>query len=159
MYMSANNAALRHFLASIAYHASKAIRDAPDNYPKLDIGMGVRTPRHILHHITGVLSYADSFYKHYDTTYFPMKPWSEEIEHFYATLKSLDNSIRSKLPKERTDLQILQGPFSDAMAHIGQLLMMRRLVGVPVPSENFIYADIQAGVVGPEQPDPIAPDE
>jgi hypothetical protein len=45
------------------------------------------------------------------------------------------------------------------MAHIGQLLMLRRLAGSPVPSENFIYADIRKGVVGPDQPEPVAPDE
>ena len=55
---------LRHFLASIAYHATKATRDAPDHYTELDIGKGVRTFRMILHHITGVLSYAHSFYEH-----------------------------------------------------------------------------------------------
>lgn len=53
----------------------------------------------------------------------------------------------------------LQGQLSDAMAHVGQLLTLRRLAGSPVPSENFMYADIRVGVVGPEQPDPVAPDE
>ena len=44
-------------------------------------------------------------------------------------------------------------------AHIGQLLMLRRLAGSPVPSENFIYADILKGILGPDQPEPVAPDE
>lgn len=44
------------------------------------------------------------------------------------------------------------------MAHVCQLLMVRRVAGSPVPSENFIYADIRAGVVGPDQPKPVAPD-
>jgi hypothetical protein len=157
--MSQTSETLRHYLASIAYHASKAIGDVPVNYSEFDVGMGVRTPRRILHHITGVLSYADSFYVHYDTTRFPMKPWDEEVEHFYVTLSRLDESLRIRRPKGVTELQILQGPLSDAMAHVGQLLMLRRLAGVPVPSENFIYADIKVGVVGPEQPDPVAPDE
>ncbi len=45
------------------------------------------------------------------------------------------------------------------MAHVGQLLILRRMAGSPVPSENFVYADIKAGVVGPDQPEPVAPDE
>ncbi len=45
------------------------------------------------------------------------------------------------------------------MAHVVQLLMLRRMAGSPVPSENFVYADIKAGVVGPDQPEPVAPDE
>ena len=150
---------LRHFLASIAYHATKAVRDAPDHYPELDIGKGVRTPRMILHHITGVLSYAHSFYEHYETTRFEQKPWRDKVKHFYETLSKLDKSLREKSPREVSEEQLLQGPLSDAMAHIGQLLMLRRLADAPIPSENFIYADIRKGVVGPNQPEPVAPDK
>jgi hypothetical protein len=150
---------LRHFLASIAYHASKAIRDAPPSYPELDVGMGVRTPRRILHHVTGVLCYAHSFFERYETTYFDDKPWGEEVEHFYEMLRRLDASMAEGKPREVTEMQLLQGPLSDVMAHVGQMLMLRRLAGSPVPSENFIYADIKMGRVGPDQPDPVAPDE
>ena len=38
-------------------------------------------------------------------------------------------------------------------------LDLRRMAGSPVPSENFVYADIKAGVVGPDQPEPVAHDE
>ncbi len=150
---------LRHFLASIAYHASKAIGGAPPGYPELDVGMGVRTPRRILHHVTGVLCYAHSFYERYETTRFEDEPWGAEVERFYETLMRLDASMAESKPREVTEMQLLQGPLSDAMAHVGQLLMLRRLAGSPVPSENFVYADIKVGVVGPEQPDPVAPDE
>ena len=34
---------LWRFLASITYHATKAIKNASERYPELDIGMGVRT--------------------------------------------------------------------------------------------------------------------
>ncbi|MCW4049346.1 MAG: hypothetical protein NWE89_06365 [Candidatus Bathyarchaeota archaeon] len=156
--MSCKGEMLRHFLASIAYHATKAIKDAPSDYPDLDAGFEVRTPRQILHHITGVLSYAHSFYEHYETTYFDHKPWKDEVGHFYSTLHKLDESIRQKQPQGVTEEQILQGPFSDAMAHIGQLLTLRRIAGAPVHAENFVYADIKKGVLGPDQPDPVAPD-
>ena len=150
---------LRHFLASIAYHASKAVRDAPPNYPELDVGMGVRTPRRILHHVTGVLCYAHSFYERYETTRFDHRPWGAEVDHFYETLRRLDASMAESKPRGVTEEQLLQGPLSDAMAHVGQLLTLRRLAGSPVPSENFMYADIRVGVVGPEQSAPVAPDE
>jgi hypothetical protein len=157
--MSEKRELMRHFLASIAYHATKAIKNAPANYPELDVGRGVRTPKHILHHITGVLSYAHSFYEHYDTTYFEHMPWEEEVRHFYETLSRLDGSFREKGPARVSEEQILQGPLSDTMAHVGQLLMLRRLADSPVPAENFLYADIRKGVVGPDQPEPVAPDE
>ena len=157
--MSDKRDMIRHFLASIADHATKALKNAPVNYPQLDIGKGVKTPRQILHHITGVLSYAHSVYEHYDTTYFDQKPWDDEVKHFYETLSKLDKSFQEKSPREVSEEQILQGPLSDAMAHIGQLLMLRRLADSSIPSENFIYADIKKGLVGPDQPDPVAPDE
>ncbi len=157
--MSDKNEVLRHFLASIAYHATKALKDAPNNYPNLNIGKGVRTPRRILHHITEVLSYAHSFYEHYDTTYFDLKSWDEEANAFYDILSKLDKSLQEKSPREVTEEQLLQGPLSDSMAHIGQLLMLRRMADSPVPAENFIYADIKIGAVTPDQPDPVAPDK
>jgi hypothetical protein len=157
--MSEKGDLLRHFLASIAYHATKAIKGAPDGYPELNVGKGVRTPRSILHHITGVLSYAHSFYVYYETTYFEHRSWEGEVRHFYETLSKLDKSIQETSPDQVSEEQLLQGPLSDSMAHVGQLLMLRRLSDSPVPSENFIYADMRKGVVGPDQPDPVAPDE
>jgi hypothetical protein len=77
---------------------------------------------------------------------------------FYDVLSKLDESIQEKSPIGVSAEQMLQGPLSDSMAHVGQLLMLRRVAGSPVPPENFIYADIRAGVVGPDQPKPVAPD-
>ena len=150
---------VRHFLASIAYRATKAIKNAPETYQDLYIGKEVRTPLGILHHITGVLTYAHSFFEHYETTRFEMKSWNAEVDEFYSMLSKLDKSFQHKNPNGVTEEQLLQGPLSDAMTHIGQLLMLRRIANSPVPSENFVYADIRKGQVGPDQPDPVAPDE
>ena len=53
----------------------------------------------------------------------------------------------------------LQGPFSDAMTHAGQLAMLRRLAGDPVAPENFIFAAINPENLGPNQPLPVSPDK
>ena len=157
--MSEKRETLRHFLASIAYHATKAIKDSPRNYPETYIGKGVRTPWKILSHISGVLTYAHSFLEHYDSTWLNLEPWEVEVQRFYEILAKLDESLQTKELREVSEEQLLQGPLSDAMAHVGQLLMLRRMADAPVPSENFIYADIRIGVVGPDQPEPVAPDE
>ena len=157
--MSNKSEMLRHFLASITYRATKAIKNVPETYPAHDLGKGVKTPLRILHHITGVLTYAHSFFEHYDTTHIDVKSWDAEVGEFYSILSKLDKSIQEKKPKEVTEEQLLQGPLSDAMTHIGQLSMLRRLADSPLPSENFIFADVRKGAVGPNQPDPIAPDE
>lgn len=60
--------------------------------------------------------------------------------------------------REISTEQLLQGPLADAMTHVGQLAMLRRLAGSPVPPENFIYADIRADRLGADQPPPARPD-
>jgi hypothetical protein len=157
--MSERTEMLRHFLASIAYHATKALKNAPENFPNLYVGEGVRTPLLILKHISSVLTYAHSFYEDYDDTYLDLRSWDFEVKRFYRTLEQLDKSIQVKPPKAVSEERLLQGPFSDVMTHIGQLSMLRRLAGSPIPSENFLYADIRKGVLGPDQPEPVAPDE
>ena len=54
--------------------------------------------------------------------------------------------------------RLLQGPFSDAMTHAGQLALLRRLAGAPVAPENFVFADISAERLGPDQAEPASPD-
>jgi hypothetical protein len=63
--------------------------------------------------------------------------------------------LRDEISVER----LLQGPFSDAMTHAGQLAMLRRLAGDPVPPENFIMANIQSGRLGSDQPGPVSADD
>jgi hypothetical protein len=55
-----------------------------------------------------------------------------------------------------TPESILQGPFSDAMTHAGQLALLRRLAGSPVPPENFVKANIRADNLGAEQAPPAS---
>ncbi len=81
------------------------------------------------------------------------------MDRFHGILGRLDESLLEKSLERGTEERLLQGPLSDSMAHVGQLLMLRRIAGSPVPSENFVYADIEKGVLGPDQPDPVAPDE
>jgi len=45
------------------------------------------------------------------------------------------------------------------MTHAGQLAMLRRLAGVPVPPENFIVAEITPERLGINQSEPVSPDE
>ena len=55
-----------------------------------------------------------------------------------------------KAPIER----IFQGPVADALTHIGQIAMLRRLAGGPMRAENYHKADIAMGRVGAGQTPP-----
>lgn len=41
--------------------------------------------------------------------------------------------------------ELLHGPLSDVMTHAGQLALLRRLAGSPLPPERFIEATIRVG--------------
>ncbi len=151
---------LRHFLASIAYHLQKAIRNAPPEYWTFSAGLRVRTPEAILRHMTGVLGYARTFFL--GGTFQPtlLRQINDEVCRFHEILEDISRLLDEDAPlQDIHELQLLQGPLSDVMTHIGQLSLLRRLQGNPVPPENFIYADISADRLGPEQPDPKRPDD
>ena len=75
-------------------------------------------------------------------------PWDENIERFFALLKQLDTLLATNAPLRRyNDERMLQGPLADAMTHVGQLAMIRRMYGSPTTGENFAEAGIQVGDV------------
>jgi hypothetical protein len=86
--------------------------------------------------------------------------FNDAVVHFHETLADVARHLEMGSEFEGiTPEKMLQGPFSDAMTHSGQLAMIRRLAGSPVPSENFIFAEIRVDNLGPDQPLPAAPDE
>lgn len=150
---------LRHFLASIAYRTQKALRDAPDDFSEFRAATNVRTPHELIWHMTGVIGYARTFLHGGEFAPPRLELFADEVTRFHDTLERLaDDFTDSTLAATLTDEQFLQGPLSDAMTHAGQLAMLRRLHGVPVPSENFIHAVVSAGNLSPLQAAPAAPD-
>ena len=107
----------------------------------------------------GVLRYARTFFigGTYEVPYFP--DFAAAVKHFHETLADLAHHLEIGTELHKITLErILQGPSSDAMSHAGQLVMLRRLAGSPVPPENFVFAAVSAKNLGPEQPLPVAPD-
>lgn len=157
--MTESRRLLRHFLAALAYRTQKALRDAPDDFGVFRAGTHVRTPHELLWHMTGLMGYARTFFRGGDYAPPPVATLADEIQRFHEQLEGLSRDLGdAALTCRLTDEQLLQGPFADAMTHAGQLAMLRRLAGRPVPSENFIHAAIDAANVGANQPPPVAPD-
>ena len=50
--------------------------------------------------------------------------------------------------------KLFQGPIADALTHVGQLAMLRRMAGAAISGENYFVADIEVGRVGPDQAKP-----
>jgi hypothetical protein len=141
---------LRHFLATLAYRCKKVILGAPKDFGDFDAGRGVRKPSEILSHMSAVLLHAHSFLAAQESARMPLGTWEEEVGRFFRILSKLDKSLESGTQwNGRTEEQILQGPLADAMTHIGQLAMLRRMASSPIPKESFDEAAIRLGDVSP----------
>jgi hypothetical protein len=157
--MDTQEALLKHFLAAIAYRTQKALRGAPDSFAGFHAGNNVRTPHELLWHMTGVLGYARTFFLGGTSRPDKLATFSEEIQRFHQVLKDLARLLEEPAKTGNISAQqMLQGPLADVMTHVGQLALLRRLAGSPVPPENFIRAAIRADNLGPDQPEPVAPD-
>lgn len=157
--MNESRRILQHFLAALAYRTQKALRGAPADFADFAAGNKVRTPHELIWHMTGLIGYARTMFHGGEFKPARLATFEAEVQRFHATLAELARDFGSaSLTARITDQQFLQGPLADAMTHAGQLAMLRRLQGAPVASENFIFARIQTGNVGPEQPAPAAPD-
>ena len=159
--MNDQRSLLRHFLAALAYRTQKALRDAPADFADYRADAGVRTPAELVRHMTSVLGYARTFFIGGQYRPEPLPSLKEETIRFHKMLEDVAGHIEAGTPlvEGMTEERLLQGPFSDAMTHAGQLAMLRRLAGVPVPPENFILAEIIPERLGINQAEPVSPDE
>lgn len=157
--MNEKRAMLQHFLATIAYRTQKALRDTPPSFGTFNAGSEVRTPADLVRHMTSVLGYARTFFVGGRYRAEPLADLSAEIARFHEMLADLHRQLEAETElRGTTEERLLQGPLSDAMTHAGQLAMLRRLAGSPVPPENFVEAAIDSKNVGPSQPAPVSLD-
>lgn len=152
---------LNHFLAALAYRTQKALRDAPEDFGSFRAIEGVRTPSELVLHMTSVLGYARTHFVGGQYRPEPLDSLAEEIERFHEMLGMLAQHLRNGDPllDGMSEERLLQGPFSDAMTHAGQIALLRRLAGAPVAPENFIVASIEPDRLGPDQAQPVSPDK
>ena len=150
-----SNVLLRHTLATVAYRGGKAIRNAPPAFAGYGAPGSSQTPAKILAHVGDLmdwaLSMAEGRQQWRDSA--PLS-WEQESERFFAALKKFDDFLASGQPLQAPVEKLFQGPIADALTHVGQLAMLRRLSGSPISGENYYVADIVVGRVGADQAAP-----
>jgi hypothetical protein len=156
--MSDSRVFLRHTLATLAYRGAKAIRDAGPNFASYGEAETTRTPAKILAHIGDLMDWglAMSEGRREWKDSLPL-PWEPECERFFAALKKFDDYLASEKPLEISAEKLFQGPIADALTHVGQIAMLRRMAGVPIKGENYFAAEITMGRVGADQAPPRKP--
>ena len=146
---------LRHTVATVAYRARKPLAGAPPDFAQFRPGPTSRRAGEILAHAGDLFDWALSMaagraaWK--DST--PL-PWEEEAARFYAAVARFDEFLASDHPLAVSQEKLFQGPIADALTHLGQISMLRRMAGSPVRGENFAKADIASGRVGADQAAP-----
>jgi hypothetical protein len=153
--MDAKREMLRHTVATVAYRGGKALRGAPEAFATFRIAEGTRTPVQILAHVNDLFDWAlwlaRGHHRWQDTT---PSGWDEEVARFHQGLAAFDAYVASGEPLGWSAERLFQGPVADALTHVGQIALLRRLSGSPLRGENYAKADIEAGRVGAAQAEP-----
>jgi hypothetical protein len=147
---------LRHTLAALAYRAARALEGAPVHFAGF-AGAG-RMPVQILAHMGDLFDWAFTISlgdEQWHTTL--PHPWAEEKARFFSALKAFDDLLASDVPIKAPIDRLMQGPVADALTHVGQLAMLRRLSGSPTTGEDFFIADVATGRVGADQAAAVRP--
>jgi hypothetical protein len=146
---------LRHAVATLAYRGGKALRGAPPEFAGFRAGPQTRTPAEILAHLGDLLDWARNLaggQREFHES--PPLAWEPGVERFFAALESFDRQLGSGAPLGFSAEKLFQGPIADALTHVGQIALLRRMAGSPVRGENYFVADIAAGRVGADQAAP-----
>jgi hypothetical protein len=146
---------LRHALATLSYRGAKTLRDAPPGFAAFKPGPTARTPLEIVAHLGDLFDWSLHLCRgeHVWKSGEP-REWADEVARFFEALRRLDEYLASDAPIGYPLERLFQGPVADALTHVGQLSMLRRLAGAPIRGENYFKADIAAGRIGLDQAAP-----
>lgn len=139
---------LRHIVATVAYRGGIALCDAPDGFAAFRVDEDVRNPGELLAHIGDLLEGSLYLLKG-EMIFLNSRPlrWGEEVSRFFAAAERLDAYLVSGAPLACPVEKLIQGPIGDALTHVGQIVMLRRLAGSPVRPESYFTAEIIPGMV------------
>ena len=147
---------LRHTVATLAYRASNAFHGARDDFEGFRASETSRTPGQILAHMSDLFDWALSIAKGKQEWHdSPSLPWADGVKRFFAALEQFDAYLAKGQPLAASAGKLFQGPVADALTHVGQIAMLRRLAGSPIRGENYFRAAVTAGRVGAEQAAPV----
>ena len=130
-------------VATVAYRGSVAVADSPENFAEFQVSETSRTPDEILAHIgdllEGSLLLLQGNLRFLKSS--PL-PWDEEVARFTTAVNRLDAFLSSDSPLACPVEKLIQGPIGDALTHVGQIVMLRRVAGKPIPPTNYFEAEI-----------------
>lgn len=142
-------ALFRHAIAALGHRFQVAVQDAPSGFADYLACSGSRTPGQILAHINVLLEWSANVVR--DSSERPEEAsldWDQAVSRCFTLLKDFDDAVLAAAGGPFSAERLLQGPLADALTHVGQLTMLRRMAGSPVHAESYFRADIRAGQFG-----------
>jgi len=134
---------LRHLLASLAFRSAQALRDAPAEFGAFRPCDTSMSSAEILAHMGNTMEWCCCLVQGQERP--PSQPpadWAREVERFYTMLQQLDDYLATDQPLSIPIEKLVKGPIADALTHTGQLAMLRRICGAPMPTTNYFKPDM-----------------
>jgi hypothetical protein len=148
-------ATIRHLLATLAYRASKVLRDVPPQFAAFSIGTPARRPVQIVAHLADLMTWGVTLSRgEYVWAAGGSEDWQTEVTRFFAALEALDRQLATSALPSGAGEKLIQGPLADALTHVGQLAMLRGIAGAAIRPESYAKAEIVSGRVGLDQAAP-----
>lgn len=139
---------LRHLLATVAYRGGLAVANVPEGFASFRAHETTRTPAELLAHLADLLEGSLYLLKG-EMVYLNSAPldWKDGVTRFFSCVKELDSYLASEGPLACSLEKLVQGPIGDALTHVGQIVMLRRMAGAPIRSVGYFNAEIVAGEI------------
>lgn len=143
---------LRHAVATLAYRAEKVLRDTPEGFAEFRPSPTSRTPLALVAHLGDLIEWGERMAIRGEMKWAPVAQISmtEATDRFFRALAALDAAL-NRTESQLHHRAIFQGPVADALTHVGQLSLLRGMMGVPVRPESYARARITPGRVGRDQ--------
>lgn len=138
-------------VATVAYRGGLAVVDAPESFAQFRAHETTCTPGELLAHIDDLLEGSLHLLKG-EMVYLTSTPlpWKDELTRFFSAVKNLDSYLASEAPLACPVEKLVQGPIGDALTHVGQIVMLRRMSGNPIRAAAYFTAEIVAGEIDEE---------
>lgn len=148
MSLDLKREALRHMVATVAYRGGLSITNVPAGFATFRPHETTRTPGEILSHIGDLLQGSLHLVKG-EIVYLnsPLLAWDDEVARFFTAAKDFDSYLASEAPLAYPVERFIQGPIGDALTHVGQIVMLRRMAGKPIAAPSYFTAEIVAGEI------------
>ena len=138
---------LRHMLATVAFRCSIAVHNAPSGFADFLVSDKTRTPAEILAHLGDLIEGSHYLLQgKFVSLASDPNPWDQEVTRFYSAVRDLDTFLASEEPLAHPVEKFVQGPIGDALTHVGQIVMLRRIFGSPIRQEAYFTVNLTTGI-------------